>query len=935
MNEYYLLFILLILSKIKIIIPFYNELNFNSNFEEDNNKDYILKSNLKNLFLYGTHLSEVLLTQSQSFKGSSIEADEIYSVFRKELKNILNNVKDNLTYNCYKHLNSNLIGLNDSYKNISKYHIKKLIDDSSKHRNDLGTYDQCMNKKYKYNESERFDDTNYTSTYVVFVLDRTTELNMTTLKYMYNKSSTEFEQVYFIRGFCLPQSDNDICSIDDYQNFIKGINDDLDDLLGINITNISTFMIRKEDKEFGSDKSLRDKCLYILCFVPVFLCLIQVCLVMFREIIISCLNKCYGYNIKIDKGDLLHEYNPANNDEENDEDDENDNDNDKENKEISNNKKIYVPKWINIYNKCFNFSENFKELFNFKLNSTNINNDSGLTYIRGFKATSLFMLVAGLTFLTLMNSLSIIFSKTLFLEFLGDYAFYPIFFLGLRYAPGFIFSCSGYTLAYKFLSYINKNFSILSIIKFIFYQSHKYIILIGYSLFQRFSLYRLFIIGNNTPMWKFLNIMILERPDYSKYFLSFLGLNYFSIGDKRYDQTIIDYFWIPFNEIVFFICGILIITMGYKFKLRIDLIILILIFIVYVSKILYTYLTKTEEGEKYYPTLYYYLFDYGKFMTTPQFNFSSYLIGMYFGLVNYCVQKGIISITVSDLFKNTTKSSTNKIKEEEMDLSINNNTNANKSLDEEEEDDEDDEEQNNNKIIKQNFDENDKSNYRAEIIEMPFLISGVKISNWLRNHRVRLLSLIMLILVFFSFIFHFSILKILISDKIDEADEKRLKGDNTQYTEINRLLKLTDYITNEIINFIFRIDIEIIVFLFHSLLFICYFKGKNFINNFFCHIFWAMFNKSYFSYILVSHPIILFIFYQSETKILLNLYNLVLYSLISGTVIFLSASFSYIFFELPYKKIIKFICSNDSKNDELEENENEKEEETKSEDEDD
>ena len=96
-----------------------------------------------------------------------------------------------------------------------------------------------------------------------------------------------------------------------------------------------------------------------------------------------------------------------------------------------------------------------------------------------------------------------------------------------------------------------------------------------------------------------------------------------------------------------------------------------------------------------------------------------------------------------------------------------------------------------------------------------------------------------------------------------------------------------------------------------------------------------MFNKSYFSYILVSHPIILFIFYQSETKILLNLYNLVLYSLISGTVIFLSASFSYIFFELPYKKIIKFICSNDSKNDELEENENEKEEETKSEDEDD
>jgi hypothetical protein len=346
---------------------------------------------------------------------------------------------------------------------------------------------------------------------------------------------------------------------------------------------------------------------------------------------------------------------------------------------------------------------------------------------------------------------------------------------------------------------------------------------------------------------------------------------------------------------------------------------------------LFTYLTKTDKGEKYFPTLYYYLFDYGKYMTTPQFNFPSYLIGMYFGFINYCVQKGIISITVSDFFNNTTKSTTNKINEEEMDLSINNN--ANKSLDEEEEDEEDDDDKDNNKIIKQKFDTNDKSNYRNEIIEMPFLIAGVKISNWLRNHRVRLLRVIMLILVFFALIIHFIVLKIKISDNIDEANEKRLRGDQTQCSKINSLLTLTDYITDDLINFIFRIDIEIIVFLYHSLSFICYFKGKNFINNFFCHIFWAMFNKSYFSYILVANPIILFIFYQSETKILLNLYNLVLYSLINGIVIFLSASFLYIFFELPYKKLIRFICSNDSYNNELEENE--KEEETKSEDEDD
>jgi len=930
----YFLFIFLILSNIKIIFPFndeFSQLDFNSNFDEDNKKDHILKSNIKNLFLFGSHFSEFFMSQSKSEEESSTEIEEFYAVFRNELRYILNNVVKDISPDCLQYLKDNFIdeknGNDTHISDVSKFHIKKLIDDSSKHRNDLGTYGQCMNKKYKLKI-----DNNNINTYFVYILDRTDELNDNKTDYYYKKYSTEFEQAFFIRAFCLPQSYNNTCSERDYQNLIIGINEDLDDLLGINITNISYFMIRDNDSEYDSIKTVKETFFYLIKFIPLLLCVIQVILICLREKIIGCLNKHCGYNIKIEKEDLSDELNPTNNNEENDEDDEND-ENDNENKKLTNNKKIHVPKWINIYNNCFNFSENFKELFNFKLNSTNINNDSGLTYIRGFKATSLFMLVAGLTFLTLMNSLSIIFSNVLFMKFLNDYLIFPIFFIGLRYAPGFIFSCSGYTLTYKFLSYINKNFSIISIIKFIFYQSHKYIILIGYSLFQRFTLYRLFSLGKNTPMWKFLNKMILERPDNSSYFLSFLTLRYFVGSDRRYDQTIVDYFWLPFNEFFFFINGILIISVGYKFKLRIDYFIILLIFGFYIFKIIYSYLTTSDKGEKYYSTLYYYLFDYGKFMTTPQFNFPSYLIGMYFGLINYCVQKGIISITVSDLFTNTTKIPINKIKEEEMDLSINNNTN--KSLDEEEEDDEDDDDKNINKKNIQNFDENYKNNYRTEIKEMPFLIAGVKISNWLRNHRVRLLSCIMFILVFFSIVIHYFVLSMTIVNKIDEELDDKECGDKDKCDVIKRYLTLEDYLTNGLINFIFRIDIEILVFLYHSLLFICYFKGKNFINNFFCHIFWAIFNKSYFSYILVAHPIILFIFYQSETKILLNLFNLILYSLISGTVIFICASFSYIFFELPYKKMIRMICSNDSIDDELEENENEKEGETKSEDEDD
>jgi len=935
MNGYYLYFTLIILSKIKIIISLNDEflqLNINSDFDEDNKNDYTLKSNMKNLFLYGTHLSEFLISQNKREEEYINETIKLYNVFRNELGYILNNVS--MSLECRKYLEKYLIGKDEPYPlKYSNYHIKKLIDDSSKHRNDLSTYEQCMNKNYRLeNIGDSTSKGNMTSTYIVYTLDK--KLEKTGDNISFPKASTDFEQIYYIRGFCLPQSESEICETQEYQNFLKGINDDLDDLLGINITNIYTFSIR--------EKKLIIDYKFILRLIPLIIFLIQVSLVTCRELIIFSLNKCCGYNIKIENNDLLEEYNQTNNNEENDEDDD-DNDNDNEKKKILNHKN--VPKWINIYNKCFNFGDNFKELFNFKLNSTSINNDSGLAYIRGFKATSLFMLVAGLTFLTLMNSLSIIFSKTLFLEFLDDKIFYSLFFVGLRYAPRFIFSCSGYTLAYKFLSYIDKNFSFLSIIKFIFYQSHKYLILIGYSLFQRYSLYPLFSSYKDTPMLKFLSISILERPQEILYYiLSFFSLSSFFMGNQteRYDQTLIDYFWLPYNEIAFFISGIFIISIGYKFKLRIDNFILILIFIIYIFKILFTYLyIPGKEGykEPFYPTLYYYLFDYGKFMTNPLFNYPSYFIGMYFGFINYCVQKGIISIKVTDLLQNKANTTTKKTSEKEMNLSIN----ANKSVDEEEEDDDDDEDNNqdNNENIRQNFDENDSNNYRTEIIDMPFLIAGVKISNWLRNHRVRLITALMIVLFIFFIAIHFIALYCIVikdyTQKINDLKNQDIseekKGDIRN--QINHLLLLKEYLTNNLINFIYRIDIEIVVFLFQCVLFIFYFKGKNFVNNFYCHIFWAMFNKSYFSYILVANPIILFIFYQSETKILLNLYNLILYSLISGTVIFLSASFMYIFFELPYKKLIRIICSNDSNNNDLEGNENEKEEETKSEDEDD
>ena len=132
---------------------------------------------------------------------------------------------------------------------------------------------------------------------------------------------------------------------------------------------------------------------------------------------------------------------------------------------------------------------------------------------------------------------------------------------------------------------------------------------------------------------------------------------------------------------------------------------------------------------------------------------------------------------------------------------------------------------------------------------------------------------------------------------------------------MENLLLLSDYITNPFVNFIFRIDIEIMVFLIQTILFLLYFKGKNFINDFFCHVFWSVINKSYYSLILIANPLILYIFYQSETRIILNFFNLLLYSIISGCIVFLFGFASYLFFELPYKRLIHSLCSNYGKDD--------------------
>jgi hypothetical protein len=84
-------------------------------------------------------------------------------------------------------------------------------------------------------------------------------------------------------------------------------------------------------------------------------------------------------------------------------------------------------------------------------------------------------------------------------------------------------------------------------------------------------------------------------------------------------------------------------SIGYTCKLRFDFFIIFLALSLYIGKIIFYYYIK-GNNTYFYTTLYYYLFDFGIVMTNPLFNLSYFLIGMYFGLINYSIRKGIIDI---------------------------------------------------------------------------------------------------------------------------------------------------------------------------------------------------------------------------------------------------------------------------------------------------
>jgi hypothetical protein len=626
-------------------------------------------------------------------------------------------------------------------------------------------------------------------------------------------------------------------------------------------------------------------------------------------------------------------------------------------------KKIrFFPKWYLILNDFFNVRENINELFNFDSNKGNNINTSnrGLLYIKGIIGISTLLTILGQLFMVFLNIPMKEFGLYQFHELITNIA-YVLIFIGIRYSPRIIFSCSGFTLTYKYLSFIDEDSS-YCLIKFFFRQSYKYIILFIYVLFLRYSVYDIICLFGIKPMWKIFDRKELKKPKKVEELL----LNLFNLGgildlvqsfssEYKFDNShdLFDYLWMPFNEIFFFVFGIVLISIGYKAKVRIDYFIFFLIIILLSLKIFLFYaLSNDEKG--IYTTLYYYIFDYGKLLLNPTFNLNYFLIGMYFGLLNYSLQKGIaldiedvifnydnygesknlplFSLDINDYYQNLNlhrKNTAIRLASKEM-IEINDGKDNTdffngvkrysinlKGI---------------NEINKKT--KKPKKSYNSKELElMPFLKSTIKIIEWLREKKEDIKTEIekdkkdeidgknkkekemkigifftIILLILLSIIIFFSFLNMFIITYFDYTiDHKTLDENYNINDQKNEKILLENFISNPFINCIFLFDMEIFVLSMQCIFFILYMKGQYSFINVFNTNYWSFFTKSYFSFLLVCNPVILFIFYQSETLVKLNIFNIFLYYCINLVFILIITLLLYITLELPLKKIFKCI----------------------------
>lgn len=797
-----------------------------------------------------------IITSQPDDKGASFEA--FSTQLHKSLKTVIdivlklssspqpNETATLLSSECHKSLTSAYLTTNDNF------YIEKLINDSSYNKNDIGSFLPCMKRK-----PSNADDKlvwNYliaTFSHVDDLRDKntTTSDSKNKTKMTEEKHSEEehihltintslYETKWKILGLCIAPG----CTEIEYSTIIYYLDKHLEHFFQLhNILEVSTIVI--ESNNLGYPFDWMD----LLKFLPCLIVLVQLLMSMLGIFPYFLFKSCFKNKNPIQN--YLNE-----------------DSNQKGRNDSLSSSPYFDKKEFFKFTTTFSLARNSEELFGTSDGTSNLHNDSGMTYLKGIIGINIIFLIFGAVFFVLHLSPVAKINEIIFINYMRNF-FFGVYFYGIRYAPRMLLSCSGFSLVYKLMCYFDECSLVVTeknagntdhleemreskpiinrqsqadegeddneemeyndiyfsnILNFWKAQVHKYVIMILVTLFFKFSLYKLTLIFvNKGPLWEYFKRKVLDSP-YSfdwLLILSFIfGLHSFYIPEDS-TEYFLNYQWMVYNEIIFFMISSFMIYIGYRYKIRVDIFFLSTMCGILIMKLIVVFISS-----EYYSSLYYFFFKYGHIVSIPFFNYFYHIIGIMFGAANYVIQK--------DLSYKTAK------KEKKY-----------------------------------------------------FLIPVIKVLNILKKKGLVLIYILGACIAIT--IIGLSVLQAIILHcyNVSELLNNHLEG----------------FFSSLIKNLFMLFDTYIVVFLFHFSIFCFYLIGNNAIISFFTLKGWGILSKMYFSFILVVYPVILYFVYQSETQITFDIANTLLYSLICSVFSLLISCLFYISFELPYKRIVRLI----------------------------
>ena len=310
-----------------------------------------------------------------------------------------------------------MVELNVTYSNISK--LQKLYEGSSKGFIDVSSFYSCIDYK-------NFDDSDYNYYTLYPNLTEEQRENISTFK---NDSDANI----WIFGICLEKNLSEKCNETNLKLIFEYINKEFkqNSLPGFNSSNI--FIL--DNRKFYNDMINWSSYSIYLKSIPLVLYSIQLIFYVFRAI-----PKCL-FGICFKKKYLQSQ-----------------------DYRISTMRTKMTRKITSRIENCFSGSENFDDFYLTKENPI-IFKDNDLTYIKGMKIIGIFFYIFGITFLYFFNypiSIDNINRKKGFLKEVKTNIL--IFFL--RVSPAILLSCSGYSMCYKFMNFLDKKLVDIGSVKF-------------------------------------------------------------------------------------------------------------------------------------------------------------------------------------------------------------------------------------------------------------------------------------------------------------------------------------------------------------------------------------------------------------------------------------------------------------------------------------